>query len=261
MVVRAMRPHIVFACTNYGPLWAPAVESWLRCVIKTARQYAVEYPLGQLALEPGRGGLVATGISDRCYTAASENKQIQGFLALPEATHLFWCESDMCLPDDAILKLLEVDKDIVSGVYYLRDGWGAPCLYKQVVKMRRERADQVQYGHTPVTVFPQTVPFKLGDKRSSGVPGFGCVLIKRQVLEAMTPPWCQQRDGAGGYGSDMYFYKHACEAGFEVWVQPAVQCGQIDYTVFTVEDYHDRLQQDPDFARSGYIIGLPEGTP
>lgn len=256
-------PKIVFACTNYGPLWAPAVESWLRCVAKTSRHYGVEYQ-GHLSLEPGRpldgapgqaAGLVGTGISDRCYTAASENKQIQGFLDLPDATHLFWTESDMLLPDDAILKLLELDKDIASGVYFLREGWGQPCLYKQVVKMRARRQAAVQYSHTPVTVFPLTAPFKLGDQRSSGVPGFGCVLIKRRVFEGLAFPWCNVQEGPGGHGSDMFFYKHACDAGFEVWVQPAVRCGQIDYTVFTLEDYYDRLQEDPTFASSGYIIG------
>ncbi|MGI9298578.1 MAG: hypothetical protein ACR2QC_11885 [Gammaproteobacteria bacterium] len=245
-----MTAKIVFACTNYGPIWAPAVESWLRCISRTTRDL----------VEQGRGCISGTGISDRCYTSSSENQQIAGFLAQQNATHLFWTESDMILPDDAILKLLEIDKPIASGVYFLRDGWGQPCLYKQVVKMRKRRrekeAEWQLYSHTPVTIFPQDEPFKLGDSKSSGVPGFGCVLIKREVLEAMTPPWCEISEGK--HGSDMYFYKHACDAGAEVWIHPGVMCGQIDYNVFSVEDYYDRMAEDPEFGGSGYIIGMPE---
>ena len=238
---------IVFACTNYGPIWAPAVESWLRCINIASRELAIT----------GKGSICGSGISDRMYTSSSENRQIEGFLALEGATHLFWTESDMILPDDAILRLLELDKPIASGVYFLREGWGQPCLYKQVVKIRKRRKTQEKewqlYSHTPVTIFPTQEPFRLGDQKSSGVPGFGCVLIKREVLEAMTPPWCEITEGK--HGSDMYFYKHACDAGFDVWVHPGVMCGQIDYTVFTIEDYYDRLQEDPDFGASGYIIG------
>lgn len=257
-------PHIVFGVANYGPLWAPAVESWLRCGIKTARQCAIDYAPG-LPIAPG---IMGTGITDRMYTSSAENRLTEGFLAQPEATHLFFTEIDMILPETAILDLLALDKDIASGVYFLREGWGQPCLYKQVVKYRRRRRlgvptgekDWTLYAHSPVTVFPTTEPFKLGDMKASGVPGFGCVLIKREVFEKMTPPWFEIREGK--CGSDMYFYYHACtDAKAEVWVHPGVMCNQIDYTIFSLEDYYDRLHEDPAYASSGYIIGSQRYAP
>lgn len=239
----SMTANIVFGVAGYGPVWAPAVESWLRCVAVTSRTLAVTYA-GKL------GGL---GITDRMYTSSAENRLVEGMLAMPDATHLFFTEIDMLLPETAILDLLALDVDIASGVYFLREGWGQPCLYKQVVKLAKRRADDRLYAHTPVTIFPQETPFKLGDARSSGVPGFGCVLFKRRVFERMKPPWFEVKEGS--YGSDMFFYANAHDHGFDVWIDPRVQCQQIDYYITGIYDYHDRLREDPDFAKSGYIIG------
>lgn len=239
-------PNVVFGVAGYGPAWPPAVDSWLRCVIMASRELTVTY----------MGKIGGTGITDRCYTSSAENRLAEGFLNIPEATHLFFTEIDMILPETAILDLLAVDKPIVSGVYFLRKSWGQPCLYKQVVQIARRRNDTRLYSHSPVSIFPQDKPFKLGDANSSGVPGFGCVLFKREVFEKMSPPWFDLKEGT--YGSDMFFYANAHDAGYDVWVHPGVRCLQIDYYVTGIDDYYDRLQNDPGFAASGYIIGSAE---
>jgi hypothetical protein len=53
----------------------------------------------------------------------------------------------------------------------------------------------------------------------------------------------------------MYFSKHAKDAGVELWVDPTVQCGQIDYYETTIDDWKWRLDNDPTFAKRGFIIG------
>jgi len=238
--------NIVFGVAGYGPLWAPAVESWLRCVAITSRELAVTV----------MGKIGGSGITDRMYTSSAENRLAEGMLALAEATHLFFTEIDMILPDRAILDLLAVDKPIVSGVYFLRKSWGQPCLYRMVVQLARRRQEQRVYAHSPVTIFPQDRPFKLGDEKASGVPGFGCVLFKREVFEKMPKPWFEVKEGA--YGSDMFFYANAHDAGYDVWIEPKVLCGQIDYHTTDVTDYHNRLKDDPDFGGAGYIIGAQD---
>ncbi len=246
-------PKICFGVAGYGPIWAPAVDSWLRCIAKTARTLSIET----------LGTICGTGITDRCYTSSAENRLAGDFLAIPDATHLAFTEIDMLLPPDALLQLLAVDQPIVSGVYFLRSdvpaGLGQPCLYRQVVKVAKRREETRLYSHTPVTIFPQETPFKLGDVKHSGVPGFGCVLFKREVFETMKPPWFDIKEGS--YGSDMYFYAYAADCGFDVWVEPRVRCQQIDYYVTGIEDYHARLQYDPDFGGSGYILGQERFAP
>jgi len=95
-------------------------------------------------------------------------------------------------------------------------------------------------------VFPTDRPFRVD------CAGVGCVLITRHVLETMPYPWFDL--SATQYGSDMYFYKHAKDHGFLLWADPRVLCGQVDYYVTEIEDWRDKMQHDPDFAASGYII-------
>ena len=241
--------NVAFTATAYGPLWAPAVASWLRVVGYTAREYAIQQ-VGKI------GGI---GVTDRTYTMTAENSLVKESLANPDFTHIFMTEMDMILPPDTITKLLALDKDMASGLYFLRSdiqaGRGQPCLYKKAPL--REATDQAKrsfnpYYHTPVTLFNKNDPFQVD------CAGLGCVLFKREVFEKLEYPWFDLKAGTDvkiGYGSDMYFYHHARKAGFELWVDPSVQCKQIDYYETDIEDYNWQLENNPHFASIGFIIG------
>lgn len=229
-----MKNKVVFASTNYGPLWRPVVDSWLRLVAFTSRQMTVEMT----------GSIAGIGVTDRSYTHSAQNALVKDFLSIPDATHLFLTESDMILPDDCIIKLLALDKDMASGLYFLRHGNGQPCLYKKTFVHRDNK-----FLHSPVSLFPTSEPFRID------CSGVGCVLIKRKVFETVEFPWFDLKEA--NYGSDMYFYTKTKEAGLELWVDPRVLCCQIDYTIWNLDDYHNRLKTDPEFAKNGFIIGDP----
>ena len=201
------------------------------------------------------------------YTHSAENYLVMEMLsAEPRFSHIFMTEQDMILPHDAITKLIALDKDMASGVYFLRAGAqkdaGQPCLYKRApvdkeYRMFDEAKRNADYMHTPVKVFPQDRPFRVD------CSGLGCVLIKRKVFETLEHPWFDLKAGGNkeyGYGSDIYFYKHAKDAGQELWVDPTVQCGQIDYYETDIEDYKWQMDNDPKFASRGYIIGYAEAA-
>ena len=234
--------NIAFTSTGYGPLWAPAVSSWLKVVGYTARYCNIEH-IGKV------GG---AGVTDRQYTHMAENQLVKDFLDHEDMTHLFMTESDMILPPDCIVKLLEMDKPMASGVYFLRsavpEGRGQPCLYKRPLLRQADFVDGANpYGHYPVTIFPTDEPFAID------AAGVGCVLFKREVFEKITYPWFDL--SAEKYGSDMYFYTKAKDAGFQLWAHPKVLCGQIDYYQTTIEDWYWQLENNPDWGKAGYIIG------
>lgn len=236
------QPRILFASTNYGPMWAPAVESFIACVGHTQRRFHMEFPWP-------KGEVCGTAITDRTYTHSAGNNLVDAFLkADPKLTHIFLTENDMILPHDTIIKLLEVDQPIVSGVYFLRKGRGQACLYVKTYVTKEN-----PYVHSPVSIFPENRPFALDPKGHGGCPGLGCVLIKREVFEKIPFPWFDLKES--NYGSDMYFFTKVRDAGFDVWVNPEVMCGQIEYTTTSIHDYHQRMQEDPHFAASGYIVG------
>lgn len=237
-----MDVQIAFTSTAYGPLWAPAVTSWLQAVAYAARHCHIEH-IGKIA---------GAGVTDRTYTHVAENQLVTDFLDHPELTHLFMTEMDMILPHDAIVKLLEMDKDMASGVYFLRSSnpqsRGQPCLYKRPIASPHPNSEEGKsYGQLPVTIFPLNEPFQVD------ASGLGCVLFKRKIFETLPFPWFDL--SAKKFGSDMYFYKHARDAGFELWIDPTVACGQIDYYTTDLNDWKWQLDNNPEFVSRGYIIG------
>lgn len=237
--------NVAFASTAYGPMWAPAVSSWLRCVGYTARHFAIDH-IGKI------GG---AGVTDRQYTHMAENQLVKDFLDDKSFTHLFMTEMDMVLPYYTIVKLMELDKDMASGVYFLRasrpEFLGKPCLYKRPAMLHVNKVEEGNpYAQSQVGLFPTTEPFRVD------CSGVGCVLIKRNVLETLQYPWFDL--SATKYGSDMYFYKHAADAGFELWAHPGVLCGQVDYYETTIDDWKWQMDNNPDFFKQGFIIGFGE---
>lgn len=230
--------NLAFTSTAYGPIWAPAVSSWLRAVGFAAREFNVTH-LGKI------GG---AGVTDRMYTHSAENALVEQFLSDTSLTHLFMTEADMILPHDTLTKLVALDKDIATGVYFLRadtlEGLGQPCLYKAPSATDPLKS---KYGHSAVSVFPTDGPFQID------CAGLGCILIKREVFGRIAYPWFDLKEAA--YGSDIYFAKKARDAGIKTWCDPSVQCGQIDYYTTTIEDWKWQIENRPGFAKYGFIIG------
>lgn len=244
----AAASRIFFASTNYGPMWKPVVESWLSVVGYTSRQFALSFDWPR-----GRADLTGAAITDRMYTHSAENALIKSFLmAEPKLTHVFLTECDMILPHDTITKLLALNKDCATGVYFLRGGKGQPCLYTKTFTTRDN-----PYTHSPVTAFPLDTPFALDPNGHGGCPGLGCVLIRREVFEAVEFPWFDLKES--NYGSDMYFWTKVRDKQFDVWVDPTVRAYQIDYQVDGYEQYEERMKHDPGFANTGVVIGAQAG--
>ena len=243
--------NVAFTSTAYGPLWAPAVASWLHTVAYTSRYMAVT-PLGLLGdvitdrvKDQLSQKILGTGITDRQYTHAAENQLVADFLADERFTHLFMTEMDMILPPDAIVKLLELEKPVASGIYFLRHGNGQPCLFQKILTSKEN-----PYVHSPVTGFPLTEPFRVDN------PGLGCVLFQREAFKTLAEPFFDL--AAKKYGSDMYFFSKVKWAGVEVWAHPGVMCDQIDYKVERFADYLKRIQEDPKYVASGVVLGTSE---
>lgn len=240
--------RLAWAMVAYGPFpFAEVYASHLCAIAFASRYFAVHFLNGESLIR-------TVGSSDRMYTHSAENAVAREFLN-SDATHLFMTEMDLVLPIDTIPALLQVDRPIVSGLYFLRGGRGQPCLYAKGLTPGRN-----PFPHTPVSVFPTERPFKLG--RLGGCPGLGCVLLRREVFEAIEEPWFdlkeRQPKTEEGYGSDMYFFTKVRDAGFEVWVDPRIRCGHMDYVSVGFDDYLTRLKDDKSYGRSGFVIGVPD---
>ena len=240
-------PRIVWAMVAYGPFpFAPVYTSHMRAIAYASRYFATSFL-------DGSAGILSAYSTDRMYTHSAENFVVKRFLdETTDGTHIFMCEMDVVIPLDTIPKLIALDKPIASGLYFLRGGEGQPCLYAPApVTPALSR-----FPHSPVKLFPTETPFKLA--KAGGCAGLGCVLIRRDVFEAIEPPWFdlkEKNDKTGeGYGSDMYFYTKVRDAGFEVWVDPTVRCGHMDYVTADFDDYLKRQREKPEDNRRGFVV-------
>ena len=245
---RPVPARVAWGMVAYGPFpYAEVYASHMAAISFASRYFATRFVDGQALIR-------TVGSSDRMYTHSAENRLVEEFLE-SDATHLFMTEMDVVLPIDTLPALLQLDKPIASGLYFLRNGRGQPCLYVKGITPGMN-----PFPHVPVSLFPQSEPFKLGDR--GGCPGLGCVLIRREVFEKIERPWFDLKEynprTAEGYGSDMYFYTKVRDAGFEVWVDPRIRCGHMDYTHVGFDDHLKRLKDDPEYGKHGFILAPTE---
>ena len=128
-----------------------------------------------------------------------------------EFTHVLWLDSDMVFPG-TILEDLEIsgEKDMICGLFISRHYPYVSCHFNDLDPV--DRIEKV----TATDAF-----------RVAGC-GFGCVLVKTEVLRAVMV-------GNGGkcflpdpnLGEDCAFCKRATDAGFEIWCEPTARVGHI----------------------------------
>lgn len=176
----------------------------------------------------------------------ARNLIVEAALADPEVTHLFFMDSDMQFHPDTLLRLVQRDKDVIGGTYFARNESPIPHIYHFdhqdedgicPAGMKHDFGDAGRWYRTVAGEFARYLKRHRKFARMPGVAllpdskdaliradalGTGCMLIKRDVLEAIGYPWFKCHEMSGG-GEDFFFCDRAKEAGFEVWGDFSVQ--------------------------------------
>lgn len=203
----------------------------------------------------------------------ARNMLVEGALSDPEVTHLFMVDADMILPADALLRLVAQDKDVISGTYFARSTPPIPHLYEfhhqdnadGSCPLGREHTDK-DFGrwyrplarefasfvkaHDDMEQLVTVLPWTPDVLRPIDAAGAGCLLIKREVLEALAWPYFKCHERSGG-GEDFYFCEQAKAAGFEVWG---------DFSVLCQHEYRGVFMDWDDF-KTCFRIGEPDEDP
>jgi FkbM family methyltransferase len=139
--------------------------------------------------------------------------------------YLFAVDHDVTFAPDTLKKMLSHDKHVVSGIYRQR-------LEPQVIEIYDKNFRNVPYES-----------LANGGLIEIGGCGFGCVLVKKEVLESVGYPqfvYHQTLDFANTFSEDLDFCRKATAKGYGVWVDTSIICGHIGERVFQVE-----MQQPP----------------
>lgn len=165
----------------------------------------------------------------------------QVFLA-SEDTHLMWMDSDMKFHPQTLRRLMAHNLPIVSGTYFARTDTPVPHVYRFVkvddegvhwyrslAQEHREYLDRHQeHESMPDAACLPPSPDSLVECDAFG---FGCVLMTREVVQAVTEPRFQCFDNGGG--EDFFFCEKVRKAGFKVYADWAIQAEHYVTGVFT----------------------------
>lgn len=135
-------------------------------------------------------------------------------------THVLWLDSDMVFQPDIYTDLLDTGKDFVTGIYHARRPGHQSCIFK--------RCDDLDHLER-FQEYPRET-FEIGGC------GFGCVLIKTEILKAVQYNFKTCFLPKAQFGEDIAFCNRARAMGFKIWCEPTVQCGHIGHITVYPED-------------------------
>ena len=155
----------------------------------------------------------------------------------PNWTHVFFVDTDIVPPADALKKLLELDADIATGAYPLFLSTG---IFWSVAD---EEGNWLKISE-PIKTWK---PFKTTSC------GAGCLLIRREVLVKVGWPWFKtvyqeiyKNEGKGlKTGEDVFFCERGIAEGYTLACDPTVVCKHFnDVDMLSFYEYAERLIKD-----------------
>jgi len=166
-------------------------------------------------------------------------RDMVGVAALKEGfTHILYLDADMIWPTDTLKRMLaHHDKGIVSGLYVQK--W--PPYYPIALRGPVTESEGVNiYTHDKDWPRGETA------LRPQEVVGMGCTLVDVDIFRQIGErPWFHYENNAEGWpmvSEDVPFCRKAKEAGFGVWLDPAVKCGHA--MVDVIDEKHFRRWMD-----------------
>lgn len=149
-------------------------------------------------------------------------------------TDVLWLDADMVFTDSVVEDLQWCGKPFVTGIAHGRRPPHKSCLFSEIYP-----------GVERFTEYPNA-PFKVAGC------GFGCVLIKTEILKAV-----KDRHGTCFFpmrelGEDLAFCRRATEGGWEIWAEPSVRLGHIGHIAIYPEyrEQYENSFENPEVVRN-----------
>ena len=164
----------------------------------------------------------------RAMIDTARNQLVQDALKDSSYTHLLMIDDDMTFEPDFVLRLLEHDVDIVSGLAFKRRPEYTPCVFEK-------RQDDKYYPMLP-EVF-----------REVDIVGTGGILINMDVFKKIKYPWFETfyDDNNVHWSVDFDFCMKAKKVGFKIFADPEAEMGHIgDPVVIKKEQFYNHVKQN-----------------
>ena len=143
----------------------------------------------------------------------ARNRNIMIKVALEhECTHILFLDDDMAFKPDLLTRLLAHDKDIVSGLYLMRNYPHLPVMFDEAFDDGKCKFAFLNKG-------------KQGLVEVVNI-GLGACLIKTDVFRNMEEPWITLGECEKDHWcDDIAFFNRARKAGYKMYVDLEAPCG------------------------------------
>jgi hypothetical protein len=126
--------------------------------------------------------LTLSMIGNDALITRCRNTLVQQFMSYQEATHLLFVDSDISFPPDAIMSLLSADRDVIGGLYPLKDRYWDEVTDIRIAAGEAPEMASLRYVGECAAMHEAEPGTAL--IRAAWV-GTGFLLIRRQVIEKM----------------------------------------------------------------------------
>ena len=153
-----------------------------------------------------------------------------GLMAIAEkADYVLWLDSDMVFPPELLVDMMDdmEGRDMVSGICHMRRPPYTPVLYEKL----RQGFTPAENESNKLIDYPKDGPFMV-----EGC-GFGCVMMKTEVLKSVVDKYHELFAPLPGYGEDLSFCIRARGCGYDIWADPKIQIGHKASTIVTNETF------------------------
>lgn len=138
-----------------------------------------------------------------------------------ETDYTMWFDSDMVFEPDTMIRLLEHNKPFISGAYFRRSPPYSLVAFEEVDAENRKWKD---------LALPSEVT------KCGGV-GFGCVLVKTEVLFNVAAKYGNWFEPMNNFGEDLSFCYRARKCGYDLYIDPSITCGHIGHITINESFY------------------------
>ena len=150
--------------------------------------------------------------------------------AIAEDTeYTLWLDSDVMFPSSLLVDMMESiqGRDIVTGVYHMRRPPYAPVIWKTLRKGLTAEENTSELA----VEYPKDDIFEV-----EGC-GFGCVLMRTEVMKTIRAKYHDLFTPTPGFGEDLSFCIRARGCGYKIHCDPRIQIGHKGSTIITGETF------------------------
>jgi GT2 family glycosyltransferase len=171
--------------------------------------------------EASRTHAYVVGLQSEPYVDKARNQLVDIFLASGREWFLS-VDTDIILPANVITRLAARSQPLIGALIHVNDEPPFPQIYQKIA----------DFGVGGAGTFLVDEKFEPGDLVEADATGAGCLLVHRDVFEAIPKQkpfrWFQhEQRGEDLYGEDVTFCMRAKSAGFQLYIDTAVHAGHI----------------------------------